>query len=78
MAVASEKRMQNVENGIIELRQWMKDLIRMGIGKIGIQGGDAFKNITAQMIDAQAPGLAAALRKMASIDFTKKNGMKNY
>jgi len=76
MAVATEKRMQNVQDGIVELKSWMDDLYRTGIGNIPSQGAIFFSDIIAKMIDAQAPGLAAILRKMAANDYQDNNSLE--
>lgn len=65
-AVAREKK---VEAGIIELRAWIKDVVRGGIMNVPQQIYQFNQHITARMVDAQAGGLATQLRQINKINF---------
>ncbi|WP_207514672.1 SWIM zinc finger family protein [Longitalea luteola] len=64
-----QAREQKVSDGIEELLQWLKDIIRNGIINIPEKGSAWFENMARRMVDAQAPGLAGMLRNMAEINF---------
>lgn len=64
-----QAREQKVSDGIEELLQWIKDIIRNGIINIPEKGSAWFGNMARRMVDAQAPGLAGMLKNMAEINF---------
>lgn len=68
-AKRQENRLKRVEDGVSELRLWIKDIIRNGL--IGIPSKDFmfFENMTRRMVDAQAPGLSSMIRSLAEINF---------
>jgi len=65
----ADAREKKVRAGLDELRNWLKDVIRHGISHIPQQAYHFNKNITSRMVDAQAPGLAARLRKLNDIQY---------
>jgi hypothetical protein len=64
-----QAREQKVSDGIEELLQWIKDIIRNGIISIPEKGSAWFENMARRMVDAQAPGLAGMVRSLAEINF---------
>lgn len=64
-----ESREKKIDAGIEELRLWMKDIVRTGISGLPPRAYQFAQNITARMVDAQAGGLAAQLRKMQRINY---------
>ena len=72
-AKAQQKRLvartKKVEGGLLELRLWLKDVIRTGILQVPNEGYNFSKNIIARMVDAQASGLARELRAIEKINF---------
>lgn len=64
-----QAREQKVSDGIEELLQWIKDIIRNGIISIPEKGPAWYENMARRMVDAQAPGLAGMLKNMAGINF---------
>lgn len=64
-----QAREQKVSDGIEELLQWIKDIIRNGIISIPEKGSGWFENMSRRMIDAQAPGLANMIRGLSEINF---------
>jgi hypothetical protein len=71
-----ESREKKVDAGIEELRLWLKDLVRTGIVGIPQNAYQFSQNITARMVDAQASGLAAQLRKVQQLNFYKDGWQK--
>ncbi len=68
-----QKRAEKVEEGIEELRLWLKDLLRLGFLGLPEKGEAPWLKMASRMIDAQAPGLAAMLRRIGNIDFQASN-----
>jgi hypothetical protein len=68
-AKRQENRLRRVEDGMSELRLWIKDIIRNGM--INIPGKDPsyFEGMARRMVDAQAPGLASMVRILGNINF---------
>ena len=63
-----QSREKKVAGGVEELRLWIKDLVRQGIDGIP-QNARFSQAITARMVDAQAPGLAAELRRLQNLPY---------
>ena len=61
----SQRRAQRVAAGLAELRMWLCDQIRAGLS--GTNGHRHAEQIAARMVDAQAPGVANALRRLSPI-----------
>ncbi|MHA6631044.1 SWIM zinc finger family protein [Pseudonocardia sichuanensis] len=62
----AEQRAQRVEAGAAELREWLADRIRGGLGSAASDGAEELYGVAARMVDAQAPGLASGLRRAAA------------
>lgn len=62
----AERRAERVASGIAELRTWLGDRVRRGLGGFEQNGYSELNRLAARMVDAQAPGLAGALRRAAS------------
>lgn len=63
----AEKRMAQVTQGIERLDLWLNDLVRNGLGSVERQPFSFWENQAKQMVDAQAPGIAARIRRLATI-----------
>ncbi|MDV7266133.1 SWIM zinc finger family protein, partial [Rhodococcus oxybenzonivorans] len=61
---AAERRADRVAAGLDELDLWLTDQIRGGLGSTDTSP-PAFDAVAARMVDAQAPGVASALRRLA-------------
>jgi hypothetical protein len=64
-----QAREQKVSDGIDEVLQWIKDIIRNGIISIPEKGSAWFEGMARRMVDAQAPGLAGMIRNLSEINF---------
>jgi hypothetical protein len=62
-------RLKRVEEGMAELRVWINDIIRNGLLNIPGKGPAYFETMAKRMVDAQAPGLAAMIRTLGSVNF---------
>jgi SWIM zinc finger len=63
-------REQKVDAGVAEMRRWLADLVRGGLGAAQSQPWDWWDQHARRMIDAQARGLAGQVRRMAAIAAT--------
>jgi hypothetical protein len=64
-----QAREQKVGDGIEELLQWIKDIIRNGIISIPEKGSAWFEGMARRMVDAQAPGLAGMIKNLGEINY---------
>lgn len=67
-----DAREKKIDSGIDELCIWLKDTVRNGIMTVPQNQYQFNQNITTRMVDAQASGLAAQLRKINNINFFKE------
>ncbi len=56
-----------IAKGLDSLDLWLNDLVRNGLASVQTQPVSFWESQAAQMIDAQAPGIASRLRRMATI-----------
>ena len=63
----AEKRQALVLKGLDSLDLWLNDLVRNGLASVQTQPASFWESKAAQMVDAQAPAIAARLRVMAGI-----------
>ena len=63
----AEKRVALVAKGLDSLDLWLNDLVRNGLASVQTQLASFWESKAAQMVDAQAPGIAARLRLMSGI-----------
>jgi hypothetical protein len=63
----SEQRARRVAAGLAELETWLRDQVRAGLSGAAAGGYRHTEAIAARMVDAQAPGVAAVLRKLSAI-----------
>ncbi|MCK9875516.1 SWIM zinc finger family protein [Frankia sp. Ag45/Mut15] len=61
------RREARVDGGVAELDRWLLDLARGGLGAAQAQRPAWWEATAARMVDAQAPGLAEAVREMGLI-----------
>src|SRR5579884_2608419 len=69
----TEKRQALVIKGLDSLDLWLHDLVRNGLASVQTQPASFWESRAAQMIDAQAPGIATHLRNLASIPNASRN-----
>ena len=63
----AEKRAARVDEGLAALDLWVADLVRNGLATIADQGPAPWHAQAARMVDAQAPGIAGRLRRIAGV-----------
>jgi len=64
-----DARRKKVDRGIEELQGWIKDIVRGGIINMPQQYHQLIPAMAARLVDAQAPGLAAQVRRLGNINF---------
>ena len=73
-----QAREQKVSDGIEELLQWIKDIIRNGILGMPEKGSAWFEGMARRMVDAQAPGLAGMIKTLGEINFYRDGWQSEY
>jgi hypothetical protein len=67
----AEQRAQRVGDGLAELREWLRDQVRLGFAATAAGRGEGgTETIAARMVDAQAPGVAGVLRGLAAVQLS--------
>ncbi|WP_028477279.1 SWIM zinc finger family protein [Nocardia sp. CNY236] len=69
-ATTAQQRRARVGAGLDELDQWLADQVRTGLAQ-NDHSFSAFDAIAARMVDAQAPNLASALRRLPTVIATR-------
>ena len=63
----ARRRTARVDAGVDELERWLRDLARRGLGDLPSRPRQFWAQPAARMVDAQAPGLARLLHRMAGV-----------
>jgi hypothetical protein len=63
---AQARRAERVAAGLDELDRWLADQVRGGLAGLSRAGYAHWETMAARLVDAQAPGAAAAVRRLAS------------
>lgn len=66
-AKSAARRAGNIDAGFAELELWLHDLVRQGLASAQTQPDSYWSTVAARMVDAQAPGAARLVRRMAGI-----------
>jgi hypothetical protein len=66
-AQRAAQREQRVAAGVADLDQWLADRIRTGLAGAERAGYGYTDQVAARLVDAQAPGLAGAVRRLGSV-----------
>ncbi|WBQ04795.1 SWIM zinc finger family protein [Kribbella sp. CA-293567] len=61
------RRADRVSAGMAELQSWLDDQVRRGLGGFEQRGYGELSRLAARMVDAQAPGVAGAVRRAAAV-----------
>lgn len=61
-------RLKRVEEGMTDLKRWIKDIVRNGLHALSERDTNYFEAAGRRMVDAQAPGLAAMVRQLGEIN----------
>ena len=63
----ADRRLARVTAGLDALDLWLHDLLRSGLASVGTQPASFWEQQAARLVDAQAPGVAARVRQLATI-----------
>jgi hypothetical protein len=63
----ADRRQQRILDGLDVLEQWMCDVVHNGIAGIELQPRSFWDEQSARLVDAQAPGLAGRVRRLADV-----------
>lgn len=69
----AEKRESRVREGLDRLEVWLKDLIRNGLAGVETKPTSFWDDQARRLVDAQAPGLAARVNRLAEIPATSSD-----
>ncbi|MGW7682168.1 SWIM zinc finger family protein [Kribbella sp. NPDC054772] len=61
------RRADRVSSGLAELAGWLDDQVRQGFGGFDQRAYSELSRLAARMVDAQAPGVAGAVRRAAGV-----------
>jgi SWIM zinc finger len=64
------RRADRVSGGVDELERWLNDQVRQGLAAATRLGYAHWDAMAARLVDAQAPGLASGVRRLASVAST--------
>ncbi|WP_437206366.1 SWIM zinc finger family protein [Planctomicrobium sp. SH664] len=62
-----DQRIGRVRGGVDQLKLWLSDLVRQGLGRPEVRQAEFWENQARRLVDAQAPGLAGRLRSLSEI-----------
>ena len=77
-AKRQENRLKRVEEGMMELRLWIKDIVRNGLLNIPGKDSSYFETMAKRMVDAQAPGLASMIRSLRGINLFQEGWQTHF
>jgi hypothetical protein len=63
----ANRRADRVSAGMAELASWLDDQVRQGLGGFDQRAYSELSRLAARMVDAQAPGVAGAVRRAAGV-----------
>ncbi|MET7282255.1 SWIM zinc finger family protein [Kribbella sp. NPDC005582] len=63
----ASRRADRVSAGMAELASWLDDQVRQGLGGFDQRAYTELSRLAARMVDAQAPGVAGAVRRAAAV-----------
>jgi hypothetical protein len=66
-AASRERRGKRVEAGLAELERWLTDQVRQGLASTSQAGYGHWDTMAARLVDAQAPAVAGAVRRLAGV-----------
>lgn len=66
-AARAAKREARVADGVAALDRWLGDVARGGLAGLEQRPASFFEDVAARLVDAQAPGLAGRVRRLATI-----------
>jgi len=77
-AKRQQAREQKVNAGVQELLVWIKDIVRNGILSMPEKGAAYWDNMARRMVDSQAAGLAAMIKKLGATAFWNEGWQSSF
>lgn len=68
-AARARRREQRITEGVDDLQRWLEDLLRAGLAEAASRPWRSFEQMSARLVDAQAPGLARYVRELGSLPY---------
>src|SRR3954452_7549689 len=68
------EREARVAGGVEDLRRWLREAVRGGLGAERLRSGAEWDAFAARLVDAQAPGAAARLRSLGGVAAGRPGG----
>src|SRR5205085_9525128 len=62
-----------ISDGVDELERWLHELVRAGLAEVAARPWYSFEQMSARLVDAQAPGLARLVRQLGGLAYTASN-----
>ncbi len=59
------RRAERMTTGLVELDRWLADRVAAGVAGLTVAGYEPFDSLAARLVDAQAPGAASLVRRLA-------------
>jgi hypothetical protein len=69
----ARRREQRISDGINDLDRWLQDLVRVGLAEAAARPWSTYEQMSARLVDAQAPGLARFVRDLGSLPYSAGN-----
>ena len=73
-AKRAAEREARVAAGVEDLRRWLRDAVRGGLGAGRLRAWDEWDAFAARLVDAQAPGAASRLRSLGGVAAGRPDG----
>ncbi|HEV7666444.1 MAG TPA: hypothetical protein VGQ62_23110 [Chloroflexota bacterium] len=71
--VRIERREARISQGVDDLERWLHDFARAGLAEAGARPWSNFEQMSARLVDAQAPGLARLVRELGGLPYIATN-----
>ena len=69
----ASRREERISDGVEDLDRWLQDLVRAGLADAATRPWSTFEQMSARLVDAQAPGLARFVRQLGGLPHTTSN-----
>jgi hypothetical protein len=69
----TSRREGRISDGVDDLDRWLQDLVRAGLAEAATRPWSTFEQMSARLVDAQAPGLARFVRRLGGLPHTSAN-----
>jgi uncharacterized Zn finger protein len=69
----ASRREERITEGVEDLDRWLQDVLRAGLAEVATRPWSTFDQMSARLVDAQAPGLARLVRHLGGLPHTTSN-----